>query len=84
MLSARAQQLKNTLGGQLLCSGDAAYDVVRRVFNAMIDRRPAFIAHCRSAADVTACVRFAREQGLVVSVRGGAKASPAKRFATMD
>jgi hypothetical protein len=36
----------------------------------MIDRRPAIIARCTGAADVTACVRFAREHDVVVSVRG--------------
>ena len=57
--------------GPVLCPGDAGYDAARRVFNAMIDRRPALIARCAGAADVVAGLRFAREHGLPLSVCGG-------------
>ena len=40
--------------------------------NGLIDRRPALIARCSGTADVVACVNFARERGLLLSVRGGA------------
>ncbi len=63
--------LRSALRGQVLCPGDPGYDRIRRIFNAMIDRRPAFIARCASAADVVACVQFARAEGLDVSIRGG-------------
>jgi hypothetical protein len=59
------------LRGPLLRSGDEDYDRARRVWNAMIDRRPGLIARCTGAADVMACVGFAREHGLPVSIRGG-------------
>lgn len=59
------------LRGDLLRSGDPGYDDARSVWNAMIDRRPAMIARCAGAADVIASVRFARDHGLLVSVRGG-------------
>jgi len=56
--------------GDLLSPGDADYDQARAVFNVMIDRRPALIARCRTPDDVAAAVDFARDQQLVVAVRG--------------
>jgi FAD/FMN-containing dehydrogenase len=68
---SKIQALKASLRGQFIGPGDSDYDNARRVFNAMIDRRPALIARCAGAADVIACVRFAREHDLPVSMRGG-------------
>ena len=65
------QELKTALRGQLLEPSDPDYDSARKVFNGMIDRRPAAIARCAGAADVIACVRFAREREVPVSIRGG-------------
>jgi FAD/FMN-containing dehydrogenase len=59
------------LHGALLRPGDDGYDEARRVWNGMIDRRPAAIVRCTGPADVIACVDFARENGLLVAVRGG-------------
>jgi FAD/FMN-containing dehydrogenase len=59
------------LRGQLLRPEEPGYDAARRVFNWMIDRRPALIVRCAGAADVVAGVNFAREHGLPLSVRGG-------------
>jgi FAD/FMN-containing dehydrogenase len=59
------------LRGPLLRPGDGGYDQARKVWNGMIDRRPALIARCAGPADVIAAVRFAREHELKVSVRGG-------------
>jgi FAD/FMN-containing dehydrogenase len=59
------------LRGPLLRPGDGGYDAARRVWNGMIDRRPALIARCAGVADVIAAVRFARSHELLVSVRGG-------------
>ena len=59
------------LRGDLLRPTDAAYDATRKVWNGMVDKRPALIARCAGTADVVDCVRFAREHDLLVSVRGG-------------
>ncbi len=63
--------LKSALRGALLTPAHSEYDGARKVFNAMIDKRPAAIARCTGAADVITCVNFAREHDLSVSVRGG-------------
>jgi FAD/FMN-containing dehydrogenase len=60
--------------GALLRPGEEGYDGARRVWNGAIDRRPALIARCAGADDVVEAVRFAREQDLPVSVRGGGHA----------
>jgi len=57
--------------GDLLLPGTDAYDAGRKVWNGMIDRRPACIARCKSAGDVQAALQFARDNGLTVAVRGG-------------
>ena len=59
------------LRGQLLCPGDDNYDEARRVWNGMIDKRPALIVRAAGVADVIQAVEFARESGLVLAVRGG-------------
>ena len=60
-----------TLRGRVVRPGDADYDASRRVYNGMIDRRPALIVYCRDVADVIRGVNFAREEGLLLAVRGG-------------
>lgn len=57
--------------GEVITPDDEGYDAARRVWNGMVNKRPALIAGCTGAADVIHCVRFAREHDLVVSVRGG-------------
>lgn len=59
------------LRGQLLQSNDAGYEEARKVWNGMIDKRPAMIVRCAGVSDVLTCVRFAKKHGLVVAVRGG-------------
>lgn len=63
--------LKSKLHGRVLQVGDAEYDAARRLFNAMIDRRPAVVVQCRDASDVAQGIAFAREHDLALSVRGG-------------
>ena len=60
--------------GQLIEPGDAEYDEARRVWNGLIDRQPAAIARCTNASDVAAAIRYARDAGLPVTVRGGGHA----------
>lgn len=69
--NAVVQQLKARLRGELLLPEDARYDDTRKVWNGMIDNRPALIARCAGVADVLDAVRFARDHNLLVSVRGG-------------
>ena len=66
-IDAFAAQLR----GDLVCPDDAAYDDVRKLYNAMIDKRPALIARCQDVADVMAAIAFARDAGLPLAVRGG-------------
>lgn len=74
LLEEAAQELKPRLRGELLFASDAGYEEARRIWNGMIDKRPAVIARCAGAADVMAAIRFAREQGAPVAVRGGGHA----------
>jgi FAD/FMN-containing dehydrogenase len=64
-------QLRAQMRGDLVEPEDLRYDVIRKVYNAMIDRKPRLIALCTDAADVMACVKFARANDLRVAVRGG-------------
>jgi FAD/FMN-containing dehydrogenase len=57
--------------GELIAAEHADYDDARAVWNGTVDRRPRLIARCTGAADVAAGVRFARDRGLEIAVRGG-------------
>src|SRR5262249_27544195 len=65
------EDLAAAVHGSLILPGDPEFDQARAVYNAMIDKHPAAIARCRDVADVMTCVRFAREHGVEVAVRGG-------------
>ena len=71
-LAAEARSaLAGSFNGTLTGPDDAGYDEARSVYNAMIDRRPALVARCTSAADVAAVIGFARSQNVLIAVRGG-------------
>ena len=65
------EQLKGGFTGEILLPGDGAYDSARQIWNAMIDKRPAIIARCATTSDVVRGVNFARDNGLLLAVRGG-------------
>ena len=64
-------KLTQNLRGELIQPGDQPYDAARKLYNAMIDRRPRFIVRCSDVADVIAAVQYAREHELLLAVRGG-------------
>ena len=67
----KVAQLRSALRGPLLQAGDAGYDTMRALWNAMTDRRPGLIASCTGTADVLAAVNFARSEQLRLAVKGG-------------
>ena len=65
------EDFRSSLYGVSLLPGDEGYDAARQVWNAMVDKRPALIARCSGTADVINSVNFARQNNLLISVRGG-------------
>jgi len=74
--------LKGQVRGDVIPPNDERYDAARRVYNAMIDKRPAVIVRCVDVADVISAVKSARAEGLAVAVRGGGHSVPG--FGTAD
>ena len=62
--------------GRLIRPSDADYDTVRALYNGMIDKRPRLIARCADVADVISAVNFARDEGLLLAIRGGGHNGP--------
>ncbi len=71
LAKADVRDLAGSLRGALLLPGNDAYERARRVWNGMIDRRPALIVEAAGASDVIQAVNFAREHALLTAVRGG-------------
>lgn len=69
--AAAVRDFASALRGRVLRPGEDGYDAARRVWNAAVDKQPALIARCAEVEDVVRAVRFAREHGLLVAVRGG-------------
>jgi hypothetical protein len=65
------ENFRNYVRGRVLIAGDNGYDEARKVWNGMIDKRPALIVKCTGNADVINTIKFAREKGMEISVRGG-------------
>src|SRR5213082_847896 len=64
-------ELKAKLRGPVIEPGDPDYDDIRKVYNAMIDKKPRLIARCADVADVISSVNFARKHGLLLAIRSG-------------
>ena len=71
MSSANLEQLRARFRGEIIQPGDEGYDSARRVYNGMIDKRPALIAKCVDVADVIAAVDYGRENQMLTAIRGG-------------
>ena len=71
MSGVSTDQLRGRIRGQLIQPSDGAYDQARRVYNAMIDKRPGLIVVCADVADVIAAIDYARENRMLAAIRGG-------------
>ncbi len=76
MTDQAVSTFQQNLRGRLVQPADADYDAVRALYNGMIDKRPRLIARAVDAADVITAVNFAREQGLLLAIRGGGHNGP--------
>src|SRR5580704_2165473 len=65
------RNLSAKLRGSVIAPGDDEYEVARKVYNGMIDRRPDAIVRCADVADIVTAVNFARNEGVPAAVRGG-------------
>jgi FAD/FMN-containing dehydrogenase len=80
--AAAADALAANLRGELIRPEDGGYEAARRVWNGMIDKRPALIARCADAQDVVHAIAFARTHALPIAVRGGGHSAPG--YGTVD
>lgn len=71
MTTVDIEALRMQVRGAIIRPGDAGYEAARKVYNGMIDKRPAIIVMCADVADVIAAVNFGRTTGLVTAIRGG-------------
>jgi FAD/FMN-containing dehydrogenase len=82
MTAPTIEALRERVRGAVITRDDDGYDEARKVYNAMIDRRPHVVVRTANAGDVMAAVDFARENQLDLAVRGGAHSVPG--FGTCD
>src|SRR5439155_8807831 len=74
--------LRAKVRGEVIAPRDAEYDEARKVYNGMIDKRPAAVVRCTGTGDVAAAIAVARDEGLDLSIRGGGHSAPG--FGTND
>src|SRR5438045_2922050 len=72
----RFSRFRESFRGEVVLPDDAGYDQARRVWNAMVDRRPRVIARPLNAADVATAIRYGRDEHLPIAVRGGGHSMP--------
>ena len=77
---AVVKEFAESLKGELLAKGDPGYDQARTIWNAMHDRHPALIARCAHIEDVSKSVNFAREQNLLLAIKGYRKPPRTSRW----
>ena len=75
---AAIREFGDSLSGPVILSGDPQYDAARTIWNGMHDKRPALIARCLDNNDVSQSVSFARDNNLLLAVRGGGHSWPGK------
>ena len=75
---AAITELGEAMSGPVMLSGHPQYDTARMIWNGMHDKRPALIARCLNAQDVSNAVSFARDNNLLLAVRGGGHSWPGK------
>ena len=75
-LTTATDEIRTRLGGEVILPDDPGYDEARALHNAMIDKRPAVIVRCGSAADIAGALEFAQTSKLAVAVRGGGHNGP--------
>jgi FAD/FMN-containing dehydrogenase len=81
-MTSTLESLRESVRGQVISPDDQEYDTARRVYNAMIDRRPAVVVRPANTGDVMSAVRYAQANGLPVATRGGSHSVPG--FGTAD
>lgn len=82
MSAKTPSELREHVRGEVITADDAQYEVARAVHNGMIDKRPAVVVRAANAGDVMTVVNFARDNGHLLSVRGGGHSGPG--FGTND
>ena len=69
--ATKVKELKGNVRGKVLLPSDDGYESARKIWNATIDKHPALIVRCTTKSDVVHAVNFARDNGLLLAVRGG-------------
>ncbi len=71
LVGANLDELQASVRGEVIARDDSGYPEARKVYNAMIDKRPALIVRCVDVADVRSALEFGRREGLEIAIRGG-------------